>query len=381
MKVFILITKSGWGGAQRYVYDLATNLPKDQFEVEIMSGGNGVLVQKLIEVGISANGNLPIGRDVSVWEDFKAFLRLISILRKKRPDILHLNSSKIGGLGALAGRIAGIKKIIFTAHGWAFNENRSLFSKFMIRVSYWIILMLCHMTIAVSENTKNQMDGWPFIMKKITVIHNGIENKPIFSKANARYELGKIYPRFAELIKNTMPKDLVIVGSVGELHHIKGYEYALRAIKEMKKKVVYCIISDGENRSNIEKDIQNLKLQDSVLLFGNIPKAYQYLKTFDIFLMPSLSEGLPYVLLEAGLANIPVVATAVGGIPEIIDDMQSGILIQPRKSREVAHAIEFYLTHKKIQKEYAIALQNKIIKEFSIEKMVGKTIEIYTKDL
>ncbi|HEY9583943.1 MAG TPA: glycosyltransferase [Candidatus Paceibacterota bacterium] len=381
MRVLILITKSNWGGAQRYVYDLATNLPKEQFQVEVMAGGEGVMVDRLMEAGIKANGTLPIGRDVNIWQDFKAFLELISLLKNKKPDILHVNSSKIGGLGTLAGRIAGVKKIIFTAHGWAFNENRNVFSKILIKISSWIIVLLSHVTIAVAETVKTQMSEWPWIMEKMLVIHNGIKKEPLFSKENARYELGKIYPRFGEIIKNTLTKDLVIVGSVGELHHIKGYEYALRGIKEMKKKIIYCIIGNGENRANLEKDIQNLELQNSVLLFGNVPRAYEYFKAFDIFLMPSLSEGLPYVLLEAGLASLPIVATAVGGIGEVVDDMSSGILIQPRKPREIAHALEFYLNHKKVQKEHGTEIQKKILNEFPIEKMVKETIETYTKTL
>jgi len=70
MRVLILITKSNWGGAQRYVYDLATNLPKEQFQVEVMAGGEGVMVDRLMEAGIKANGTLPIGRDVNIWQDF-----------------------------------------------------------------------------------------------------------------------------------------------------------------------------------------------------------------------------------------------------------------------------------------------------------------------
>ena len=180
MKVLILITKSNWGGAQRYVYDLATNLPKNAFDIEVMAGGGGILIEKLLIAGIKANGELPVGRDVNIFKDIKAFFRLISILREKRPDILHINSSKIGGLGALAGRITRIPKIIFTTHGWAFNENRSLFSKILTKCLHWITIILSHKTISVSEALKNQMENWPFIIDKITVIHNGIKNEAIY---------------------------------------------------------------------------------------------------------------------------------------------------------------------------------------------------------
>jgi glycosyltransferase involved in cell wall biosynthesis len=377
MKVLILITKSNGGGAQRYVYDLATNLPKSDFEVEVMAGGGGVMIDKLTEAGIKSSGDLPIGRDINIFDDIKAFFKLVSILKQKKPDVLHVNSSKIGGLGALAGRLVGIKNIIFTAHGWAFNENRTFISKFIIKTLHWLTIFLSHRTISVSEALTSQMENWPFVKDKVSVVHNGIKNEAIFSKINARFELAKINPIFDNFTKNNQIKDLVFIGSVGELHHIKGYEYAIAGIKKLNKKFVYLIIGDGEHRTNIENKIKELGLENSVLLLGRVPNASHYLKAFDIFLMTSLSEGLPYVLLEAGIAQLPIVATAVGGIPEVIDDMESGILIQSKKEKEILHAIEYYLNHKKTLKEFGTAIQTKIIRDFSIDKMISETIEVY----
>lgn len=386
MKVLILITKSNLGGAQRYVYDLSTNLAKNSYEVEVMAGGKGLLIEKLIQAGIKADGELPITRDVSVFGDIKVFFKLISILRKKRPDILHVNSSKMGGLGALAGRLVGIKKIIFTAHGWAFNEDRTFISKMIIKFLHWITIVLSHQTIAVSGALQNQLINWPWIDNKITIVHNGIEAKSVFSKINARYELSKIVPSISEIIKSD--KNLTIIGSVGELHKIKGYEYAIRAVhglienlkvKGIDKKIVYLIISTGEEKDNLEKLIKDLKMESNIFLLGYVVDAYQYLKAFDIFLLPSISEGLPYIGLEAGLASLPIISTAVGGIPEMIGDMKSGILIQPKKSDEIRFALEFYLTHKAVRNQHGVELHKRIINDFTIESMIKGTIDVYSK--
>lgn len=385
-KVLILITKSNWGGAQRYVFDMATNLPKDNFDVEVMAGSDGILIQKLNSLGIAASGNLSMGRDVSVLKDIKAFFELISILKKIKPDVLHLNSSKIGGLGTLAGRIAKVPRIVFTSHGWAFNENRSFVSKLIIKVLHWFTVYLSHETIAVSNNLKEQMVLWPKISKKISVIHNAIKVEPIFSKVNAENELKKVSPILNNRLNSLDPKKTIVIGTVGELHHIKGYDYAIQAISELIKSdkvknsglnILFVIIGTGEEKDRIEKQISELKLQDNVILLGYIKDAYQYFKSFDIFLLSSLSESFGYVLLEAGVASLPVVATAVGGIPEIIDDMQSGVLIQPRKPNEIKYALDFYLSHKTVRKEHGVTLQQKVINDFSIEKMVARTIEVY----
>lgn len=136
-------------------------------------------------------------------------------------------------------------------------------------------------------------------------------------------------------------------------------------------------MGEGEYRKDIEKIIKKLDMQESVFLLGLVPIAFQYIKAFDIYIMPSISEGLPYSLLEAGLASLPIVATAVGGIPEVIDDMETGILIQPKKPREIQHALEFFITHKKTQKEYSLKINKKVLKGFSIEKMIEDTLKIY----
>ena len=113
-KVTYVITKSNWGGAQRYVFDLATNLPKEQFEVAVALGGDGLLAKKLQERNTSIYRSISLGRDISIGKDIRSFFELYRLFKKERPDVVHLNSSKAGGIGALAARVAGIKKIIFT---------------------------------------------------------------------------------------------------------------------------------------------------------------------------------------------------------------------------------------------------------------------------
>lgn len=386
LKVLILITKSNWGGAQRYVFDLATKLPKDRFRVEVMAGGQGPLITKLMEAGIPAHGDLPIGRDVNLFQDIKAFFRLVSLIRQKRPDVLHVNSSKIAGLGSLAGRLAGVKRIIFTAHGWAFNEDRSFFQHTLIILSYWITMLMAHEAIAVSEAMRRQVRHLPWVQPKIRVIHNGIDRETGFSRANARLELSRMSAELKKAIEGVSEGSLIWVGTIAELHHVKGHKYAIAAVKESieslkrsgsKKKIVYTIVGEGEERTNLEAMIRDAGLSDNIFLLGHAPNAAQYCKAFDIFLLASISEGLGYVLLEAGAAATPVVATAVGGIPEAIDDMSSGILVQPRNVKELAHALLFMIEHPEDRRRYGLALYDKTLKEFSLNDMVSATAFAY----
>lgn len=387
LKVLILITKANWGGAQRHVFDLAKGLPREQFAVEVMAGSEGPLISKLKEIGIPASGDLELGRDIKLGRDWKAFFHLISMLRKKKPDILHLHSSKIGGLGALAGRLAGVKKVIFTAHGWAFNENRPAGQKMLIRFFAWLTMIFAHETIAVSNTAKRQVSGWPFIQDKMSVVYNGISRETGFSKQNARLELARLNPSLKKAVEGVPEKDLYWIGTIAELHHIKGHKYAIQAVADCirslerngsSRKIVYTIVGAGEEKEKLEGLIKKLGLEDQIFLMGYVPLAVQYVKAFDIFMLASLSEALGYVLLEAGAAEVPIVATSVGGIPEIIDDMHTGILVQPRNSQDLSHALRFSIDHDKESREYAAHLRQKIDGEFSLEKMIGSILRIYT---
>lgn len=386
INVLILITKSNWGGAQRHVFDLASMLPRDTYDVEVMAGGNGPLISRLIEAGVKADGNLPIGRDINLLQDIAAFFKLIGAIRSRNPDVLHLHSSKIGVLGALAGRLAGVPRVVFTCHGWAFNEDRSVLSKTLIRLAYWITMFLCHSVVAVSETVRNQVAHWPVVPKKISVVYNGIAPGTHFSRTNARFELAKMAPRIKGAIADIPESRQVWIGTVAELHPIKGHEYALRALRmhldqaahsKRETRTIYVVIGAGQEADHLAALAIQLGLEEHVFFLGHVDDAYQYLKAFDIFLLPSLSEALAYVLLEAGLAQTAVVATAVGGIPEVVEDMQSGVLVQPRNERELAHAISFMIEHPTERKKYGAALRERVLERFSLDEMIEKIQEVY----
>ena len=390
-KVVHIITKSNWGGAQRYVYDMATGLPKDGllggYESVVIAGGNGPLITKLEEAGIRTITIPSLGRDVSPLKDFSVMLDLIKMLRSEKPDIVHLNSSKIGGLGALAARFVGVKHIVFTAHGWAFNEDRKFSTKLLIKLSYWVILFLAHKVIAVSQTAANQVLSWPGVKDKTTVVHNSIRTEASYASKGAITMLTSMNESLKVAVaKDPSLKHTIWIGTIAELHPIKGQVYAIEAIRQVidrlakKKKnyrILFTIIGEGQERSKLENKIKELGLSENVFLLGNIPQASQYLKAFDIFLFPSLSEGLAYALIEAGAAGLPCIATSVGGLPEIIDDMQTGILIQPRKSQDIAHSIEFYIEHPSIATEHAKAIKQSVQNKFNFASMIEKTIAVY----
>ncbi len=374
-KIIYVITKSNWGGAQRYVYDLATSIPKDFFDVLVVLGGKGTLKENLEKAGVRTISLSSMERDVSLKKEFLSSVAMWKIFRKEKADIVHLNSSKAGGLGVLVARIAGVKKIIFTAHGWAFNEERPPLQKKIIYLLAIATVALSHKTIAVSKKVKEQIGNRSFITKKIVLIHNGIEKIDFIERETAKKYLASLVPtEYREKIEKTS-----WIGTIGELHKIKGQKYALEAIKILDKEsdISFFIMGEGEERKNLEKEIAEKGLTNKAFLLGNVQQASKYLKAFDVFVLPSLSEGLAYVVLEAGSADLPVIASNVGGIPEIIKNDVSGTLVPPKDSKAIARAIKVYLEDANLSKKHAEILKDNVLTKFSIEKMIEETITIY----
>src|SRR3569832_2114274 len=176
--VLFIITKSNWGGAQKYVFDLATNLPRERFEPVVLCGGAqgsegaGELVAKLTQAGVRVIYIAELGRDLSI-ADAAAYRAIRSAFQTEKPDIVHLNSSKAGALGALAAR--GTRRIVFTAHGWPFAERRMLPWKAVAWLGSWVTALFSDTVICVSRQDLKLGQKFPFAENKCVLIHNGID--------------------------------------------------------------------------------------------------------------------------------------------------------------------------------------------------------------
>ncbi len=302
-KILFVITKSNWGGAQRYVYDLATTLPREKFEVSVAFGQPGLLAKKLEAAGITSYPISSLQRDLSAISDVKSFFELLELFRTERPDVVHLNSSKAAGVGALAARFAGVPRIIFTAHGWPFAEKRNLVWRLFALLGSWATAMLSHAVIAVSKNDLCLGRRLPFCSSKMYLVYNGID-------INIALESG-------DIVRHSFPAGARITGTIGELTRNKNQISLIEQAKNDPSLYV-AIVGDGEDRLYLKRKIGEYELEKRVKLFG-FQLAGSVLRGFDVFALPSLKEGLPYVLLEAKAAGLPIVANRVGGVGEILD--------------------------------------------------------------
>jgi glycosyltransferase involved in cell wall biosynthesis len=376
IKILYLITKSNWGGAQVYVHSLATSLPQENYDVKIINGGDGILNKKLRENNIEIINIKGLDRDIHIFDEIKVFFKILKIFIKEKPNIIHLNSSKIAGLGAVAGRIARVKNIIFTAHGWPFNEDRPLWQKFLIIISSYATVLFSHKTIVIAEKELKQTKNWPFVSKKIHLIYNGIPKIDYLKQKEAREFLSKKIPM--EINKNT-----IWTGTISELTKNKGLEYTIKAIKIIKKNFgddwngIFVIIGEGEDKERLEEIIKKERLENNIILIGFVENASQYLKAFDMFILSSIKEGFPYALLEAGQAGNAIISTRVGGTEEIINNLENGILIHPKREKEIYNGINFYLRDKEKMSDFGKKIKIRIKNKFNLKKMVEKTSMLY----
>ncbi len=370
-KVLFVVTKSNFGGAQRYVFDLAKNLPRDRFHAVVacgpaLHGKPGTLSHLLDTHGIPTIELPALRRDMGFTQDMRAFFALVGLLRAEKPDVVHLNSSKAGGLGALAARLAAIPRIVFTVHGLPSDEDRSPFARALIALATWATIMLSHHTIALSSDAFVRLRRLPFSFRKVTLIHNGIQPPEFESRADALASLRSIDPSIPDSF----------VGTIAELHPNKDVRLAIETITHLPDTHLV-IIGDGDERKALGTYVRTHGVEARVHFLGYIQDAAKYLRAFDMFLLTSRKEGLPYVLLEAAAAHIPLVATDIPGVRDIVLPDFTGLLAK-RDAYEIAAALR-RLEDGALARSLTDEMATRLQKTFSFSQMLEKTAALYAR--
>lgn len=383
MKILYLITQGELGGAQLYVRDLAHNIKIQncQNEVEIAIGENlksSWLQQEAGLNGIKAHQIKNLKREISIITDIICIFEIIFLYFKVKPDVIHLNSTKAGLLGSLAGffyKIFNYKcRIVYTVHGWVFNEpmskNKNRLYIFLEKFSaIFKDKIICVSDYDLKQGLNNKISP----AKKMVTIYNGLKFNEIKLKAKitAQQELNLPNGNYISFI------------TIANFYHNKGLNVLIEAIELIKKSGITgfkaFIIGKGELEAELKKSIAEKNLQDDAILLGEIKNGNQYLSAFDVAILPSYKEGLPYFLLEAGFAELPLIATNTGGIPEIITEDFNGLMFNPGDARELSELMINMINDQQLRERLALANKNKIYQEFNFETMFNKTLAVYLK--
>jgi len=336
-KILFLVTQSVWGGAQRYVFDLASHFASRGWDVTVAAGEDpeGELFARLQDTGVHAVYLSRLKRPLSPLNDVAAIAEIYQLCRSIRPQIVHLNSSKSGFLGALAARFARVPKIIYTVHGLVLKEPLAPIIKLIYWLAEWFAGKLRDVTICVSEDDhRAAIRAHIAKPQNIVTIPIGIKEISFLTRDEARLHLSKKFP--------PLNAAATWIGTIAGLYATKGLDTLLESAKTIIQKnpeFHFLIIGEGPERNKLEQFIAANHLQKNCHLLGHIPDAAVYLKAFDCFALPSLKEGLPYTILEALAAHIPIVATRVGGIPEVMEENAMYRLIDPKDSFALTEVI------------------------------------------
>ncbi len=372
--ILYLVTKSNWGGAQRYVYDLAIAARTAGHLPIVASGGEGLLTERLRKEGIRTISIPSLQRDIGIRAELQAFARIYSIIRDVRPTHIHVNSSKGGGIGALAARLASTACIIFTAHGLPQFEERPRAARALIACVSWVTALLSHRTITITRHDHATLLRQPFLRSKITYIPHGIDLTPL-SRQEARRLLAA-----ASQGQLRADDSLLWIGTVAELTANKGHRYALAGIAPFlraRPDARYVLIGDGELRASCAALAAEYGISDKVVFTGFLPDAAALHRAFDIYLSASVKEGLPYSLLEAMHSGTPIVATDVGGTPDLIAHGHTGLLAPARNPEALTDALTLLADDHSLRERLASAALQKVTAVHSKETMVARTIELY----
>lgn len=369
-KILYLITQSDSGGAQKYVYDLSANFSQ-KYNIIVASGESAFnrrdkqgykseMAQKLDDRGIKYKYIPHLKRAILPWRDFLAFWQIVKLIKSEKPNIIHLNSSKISILGSLAARWCKTPKVIYTVHGWVFNEELPAWKKAFYKTLEKFTAKFKNQIICLSEFDKQTAIKQKIVpAEKISVIYNGIA--PI-----------KFLPRDEARKKLKIHDGTILVGTIANLYKTKGLNYLIEAMNQVsgtRRQVL--IIGDGPEKNNLESS------NDKITLAGNIPNAASLLSAFDIYVCSSIKEGLPYTILEAMKAGLPIISTDVGAIPEIITDGKNGLLVEPKKPEQLVEKIKYLIDNTDIAKKLGEQAKKDVAEKFSLERMLKETEKIY----
>ncbi len=384
-RVLFLITKSNWGGAQRYVFDLATSLKKHDYDVSVGLGGTGepeapigILGDKLTATNIPFSHLTSFTRAVSFGREFRAAADVWKCLRSNKPDIVHLNSSKAAALGAFLARIRGVKKIVFTVHGFPYDSQRPAWQQKLIRLvttlTFWCatdIICICTPDYKIAQTysgTKN----------KLHLIPNGIATSTnVEPTARVRARFIESFPELAKLSPATK---WLATGT--ELIERKGIQSVIAACQQLPESTPpyhLFIIGTGTDKESLQAQVVKANLTDKVTFFGFVDNLETNMTAFDGFILASFKEGLPYTLLELGRSKVPIIASNIDGIPNIIEHNKEGQLIDPYNTEEITAAIANLLKHPNRHREQAGRLAQKITTTFSLATMTEQTMDVYQK--
>ena len=356
-----------WAGAEVQLLALMTYLVRLQgFEWSVVLFNEGRLADELRK--------LPVAVTVIPEKHHGALAiayRLAKTFRRIRPNIVHTHKYKDSILSSIVARCMGVPHMVRVIHGMPepFSGLRNVKMIGYTLIDRFVTGKFFDKVVAVSSDIEKVLVRL-YGEARVVVIHNGVDLEAIRVK---------IQP--AEMRKTwQVDARAVLIGTVGRLVPVKGHGVLLEAVKilrESHEHVTLLVVGDGPLRDKLEKESARLGLGESVVFAGHQAQSYDFINMMDIFVLPSLHEGIPMVLLEALALQRPVIASRVGGIPEVVLQGTTGMLVPPADAGALAEGIKTIINDRVKASGFGVAGQGQIEREFSAGMMASRTAGLY----
>ncbi len=377
IKIIHIITRLDKGGSSKILLDMVRALKKDNFNIKIISGKTLNPQEDLSsfsrETRVEVIFEKCLRRDINIFLDFMALIKLYFLIKKNKPDIVHAHTSKAGFLGRIAAHLAGVPKIFYMPHGHIFYgyASRLLTNLFVILERF----AACFTDVFI---TLTDIDKEEFLRRKIglrekfVTIPNGVNIKD-YEQVNES--------AVNELRENLqIPENFSVICTISRLEPVKGVEVFIKAIAKVNEtfpNFKALIVGDGGEKHKLLKLTECLKLDEKIKFLGFRDDVREIIFLSDVIVNSALNEGQGLAILEAMACAKPVIATKVGGVPEVIIDGQTGILAESGNSEQIASAIIKILNDKELAARLAAEAKKRLIFKFSQEKMINSFRDIY----
>ena len=349
MRVLQLVTLSGWGGAQKIALEYAKILAKEGFEVSLAAFPGGRLEKEAEKNGIEFIP-LPFRREISPLKDFSALYKLRTLVKKRGFSLLHSHSTKAGAISRLP-VIPGIK--VFTAHGWCFTPGTGrnfckYLEKFLSRFT-WRITCVSKYDMELGKRAGIKEE-------KLYYLPNGIEDVKLLAE----------------------PEKSQLIVSVARFSKQKDHFTLLKALSAIEGARAL-LVGDGPLLQRVKEFSRKLGLDRRVEFAGEVEDIPGILSMAGIFVLSSNWEGLPLSVLEAMRAALPVVATDVGGVRELVKDGEGGFLVPKGDSKALEERIRKLLSSPELRLSMGKRGREIYLKRYNYSRMKEALLELYGK--
>ncbi len=372
--IAFIIDGLGMGGAERLMIPILDHLDKDRFNVRVcvlQSKGGNPLIEDILALGVRVD-SMGIRR----LRDLSSLSRLQKYLKDEQVSLVHTQLEFANILGNISAKLLHLPSVC-TVHVLP-PAGGSLKNKLHQWVEWLALRLFCDHVITVSEVTRRHYIAQSGISpQKLSTIYNGIDLDR-FRRLEPSLERVAVREEFR------VPLDANLLTTIAVLRLQKGIEYMLRALPavlESHPNTYYLIAGDGTHRDNLMAEAEELGVRDRVIFVGTRRDVPRLLVASDVFVLPTLTEALPTVLAEAMASHVPIVASAVGGVPEMVVNNKNGKLVSPAEPAELSNACNTLLDSPEMRRSMGEFGWQIVNQKFNIMNQVNQLQNLYLEQI